>query len=78
MARTGCAEHPTARSTLRRTARYFSRFFFTIAGAPANLVFLHANAFDDIAALSQIEAVILRGELYDRATLDAVLDDLGS
>jgi hypothetical protein len=56
----------------------FSRFFFTIAGAPANLVFLHANAFDDIAALSQIEAVILRGELYDRATLDAVLDDLGS
>lgn len=47
-----------------------------VAGAPADVVLLHANAFDDIAALSQIEAVILRGELYDRATLDAVLAGL--
>ena len=47
-----------------------------ISGAPANLVLLRANAFDDVAALSQIEAVILRGEYYDRAALDAVLADL--
>jgi imidazolonepropionase-like amidohydrolase len=47
-----------------------------VAGAPANVVLLHANAFEDISALSQIEAVILRGELYDRATLDAVLAGL--
>ena len=37
---------------------------------------LRANAFDDVATVSQIEAVILRGEHYDRAALDAVLADL--
>jgi imidazolonepropionase-like amidohydrolase len=47
-----------------------------IAGAPADLVLLRAHAFDDVAALSQIEAVILRGVHYDRAALDAVLADL--
>jgi len=47
-----------------------------VAGAPADLVLLRANAFDDVAALSQIEAVILRGTYYDRAALDAVLADL--
>lgn len=47
-----------------------------IAGAPADLVLLRANAFDDIAALSQVEAVILRGEHLDRKALDAVLTDL--
>jgi imidazolonepropionase-like amidohydrolase len=47
-----------------------------IVGAPADLVLLRANAFDDVAALSQIAAVILHGVHYDRAALDAVLADL--
>ena len=47
-----------------------------ISGAPADLVLLRANAFEDVDALSEIEAVILRGKHYDRASLDAVLADL--
>jgi hypothetical protein len=37
-----------------------------------------ASVFDDVAALSQIEAAILRGEPYGCGALDAVLADIES
>lgn len=49
-----------------------------VAGAPADLVLLRANAFEEIEALSSIEAVVLRGRLLDRAELDRVLSALAS
>lgn len=47
-----------------------------VPGAPADLVLLRENAFADLAALGTIEAVVLRGELLDRARLDRTLADL--
>lgn len=47
-----------------------------VAGAPADLLLLAGNAFDDLEALERIDAVILRGEYLDRAELDAVLRHL--
>ncbi|HSR41723.1 MAG TPA: hypothetical protein VLL48_06120, partial [Longimicrobiales bacterium] len=46
------------------------------AGAPADLVLLGADPFEDVGALSEIEAVVLRGRLLDRAELDGVLASL--
>lgn len=47
-----------------------------VAGAPADLVLLRENAFEDLAALSAIEGIVLRGRYLDRAELDAVLKRL--
>lgn len=47
-----------------------------VAGAPADVVLLRLNAFESLDALDAIEAVILRGELLDRARLDEVLSEL--
>ena len=47
-----------------------------VAGAPADVVLLRLNAFERLDALDAIEAVILRGELLDRARLDALLSEL--
>lgn len=47
-------------------------------GAPADLVLLRADPFEDIAALAGIEAVVLRGRLLDRAELDRVLSELAA
>lgn len=49
-----------------------------MAGAPADLVLLRGNAFEDLAAIDEIEAVVLRGRLLDRAALDRVLAGLAS
>ncbi|MBW2389542.1 MAG: amidohydrolase family protein [Deltaproteobacteria bacterium] len=42
-------------------------------GAPADLIFLRSNPSGDIAAFSEIEAVLADGRLYRRAELDAML-----
>jgi cytosine/adenosine deaminase-related metal-dependent hydrolase len=42
-------------------------------GAPADLVFLRSNPAGNIAAFSEIEAVLADGRLYRRADLDAML-----
>jgi hypothetical protein len=47
-----------------------------VAGAPADLVLLAADAFESLAALDRIEAVVLRGRVLDRAELDATLGSL--
>jgi len=47
-----------------------------VPGAPADLVLLGGNAFEDLAALEDIRAVVLRGRLLDRGELDRVLDGL--
>lgn len=47
-----------------------------VEGAPADLVILRRNAFEDLAALDTIEAVILRGKLLSRVDLDRVLREL--
>jgi imidazolonepropionase-like amidohydrolase len=49
-----------------------------VPGAPADLVLLGGNAFEDLAALEDIRAVVLRGRLLDRGELDRVLDGLES
>jgi imidazolonepropionase-like amidohydrolase len=46
------------------------------AGKAADLVLLNANPLDDIEATQRIDAVVLRGEFYSRAELDAMLDDV--
>jgi len=47
-----------------------------VEGAPADLVLLRGNAFDDLSALRTIEAVILNGRLLNRGSLDQTLGDL--
>jgi imidazolonepropionase-like amidohydrolase len=42
-------------------------------GKIADLVLLDANPLDDIANVGRIEAVVLRGRLFDRAGLDQLL-----
>jgi adenine deaminase len=42
-------------------------------GAPADLIFLRSNPSGDLAAFSEIEAVLADGRLYRRAELDAML-----
>lgn len=46
------------------------------SGARADLVLLDADPLADIANASKIRSVMLRGKLYDRATLDAMLADV--
>ncbi len=47
-------------------------------GQVADLVLLRANPLDDIRATRQVESVILRGQLLDRATLDAMLAEVAA
>lgn len=42
-------------------------------GKTADLVLLTRNPLEDITATRAIEAVVLRGRTFDRATLDAIL-----
>lgn len=45
-------------------------------GKAADVVLLRANPLQDIAATREISSVVLRGEVHDRAALDAMLDDV--
>ncbi len=45
-------------------------------GKAADLVLLYADPLQDIAAVRRIDTVILRGEVHDRAALDAMLEDV--
>lgn len=45
-------------------------------GSRADLVLLDADPLTDITNTSKIRSVMLRGKLYDRATLDAMLADV--
>ena len=47
-------------------------------GAPADLVLLREDPFEDVDAVSAIEAVVLRGRLIERAELDRTLEDLSN
>ena len=47
-------------------------------GAPADLVLFRSNPFEQIEALSSIEAVVVRGRLLARVELDSVLAALSS
>ena len=47
-------------------------------GAPADLVLLRANPFQDLSALRQIEGVSLRGRWLDREELDRILGALST
>jgi imidazolonepropionase-like amidohydrolase len=46
------------------------------AGKSADVVLLNANPLRDIAATRQIDTVILRGRVFSRAELDAMLKDV--
>lgn len=52
-----------------------NRYGSIAPGKEADMVLLNANPLADIAATRAIEAVILRGQLQDRATLDKMLAD---
>lgn len=45
------------------------------AGKAADLVLLERNPLEDIAAVRRIDTVVMRGQVYDRAALDALLAD---
>ena len=45
-------------------------------GKSADIVLLNGNPLDDIEATQRIDAAVLRGELYTRAELDAMLHDV--
>ena len=45
-------------------------------GRRADLVLLEANPLDDIANVSRVRAIMVRGKPYDRPTLDAMLRDV--
>ncbi len=46
------------------------------AGKTASLVLLNANPLEDIRATRRIEAVCLRGQYFDRAALEELMDDV--
>ena len=45
-------------------------------GKVADVVLLDADPLHDIAATRKIHAVVLRGQVHDRADLDAMLGDV--
>lgn len=47
-----------------------------VPGAPADLVLVGGDAFEDLAALEDIRGVVLRGRWLDRRELDRVLEEL--
>jgi imidazolonepropionase-like amidohydrolase len=47
-------------------------------GKLADIVIVRADPRQNVAHAAQIEAVVLRGELLDRAALDAVLDQVAA
>ena len=49
------------------------RYGAIAAGKAADLVLLERNPLQDITATSSIDTVVLRGTVYDRAALDAML-----
>lgn len=49
-----------------------------VPGAPADLVLVGGDAFEDLAALEDIRGVVLRGRWLDRGALDRVLAGLAS
>ncbi|WP_313231166.1 amidohydrolase family protein [Stenotrophomonas acidaminiphila] len=49
------------------------RYGAIVAGKAADLVLLERNPLQDITATSSIDTVVLRGTVYDRAALDAML-----
>jgi imidazolonepropionase-like amidohydrolase len=49
------------------------RFGAVEAGKAADLLLVEHNPLEDIGALREIRAVVLRGQLQDRAALDAML-----
>ena len=51
------------------------RYGAVAAGKAADLVLLERNPLEDIEAVRTIDTVVMRGKVYDRATLDAMLDE---
>lgn len=45
-------------------------------GKNANLVLLNSNPLEDIRATQEIDAVILKGDLFDRTALDSLLEEV--
>jgi imidazolonepropionase-like amidohydrolase len=45
-------------------------------GTQADMILLDANPLDDIAHISRISGVVLRGQYFDRSGLDKILDDV--
>src|SRR3546814_5065133 len=52
---------------------YSDRFGALAEGKAADLLILDTNPLEDISATRRIEAVILKGQLLDRAALDRLL-----
>ena len=76
----GMSPAEALRSTTLTPARVFGlddRIGSVAAGKAANLVLLRANPLEDIGHAREIEAVLLRGRLFDRAALDALLVEAG-
>ncbi|MEQ1515199.1 MAG: amidohydrolase family protein [Usitatibacteraceae bacterium] len=55
-----------------------NRFGAVAAGKTADLVLLRNNPLVNIAATREIEAVVMRGKIYDRKALDAMLSSTKS
>ena len=65
-------------SATRDAARFLGReeeFGSVRVGAQADVVLLEANPIDNIANAGKINAVVLEGVLFDRASLDALLTE---
>lgn len=60
---------------MRRTVCQFGTHELgTVApGKLADLLVLNANPLDDIRSSTRIETVVIKGRVYDRAKLDAIL-----
>ena len=54
------------------------RYGAVAAGKVADLLLLDRNPLDDIAATRAIRAVVVKGQAFDRAALDAMLADVAS
>ena len=76
--RTGLTPAQALVSAIRAGPAWFGkldRYGAVAPGKAADLVLLDRNPLADIEAIRAIHAVVVRGKLYDRAALDAMLAD---
>jgi adenine deaminase len=47
-------------------------------GKQADMILLDANPLDDIAHISRISGIVVRGRYFDRGGLDKIVDDVAA
>jgi len=77
----GMTPYEVLRSGTANVGRYFEDkepFGLVAAGHRADLILLRENPLEDVAHVSELDGVMLRGRWLDRAAIDARLVDIAA